>query len=159
MSSAMPIIRGPGEGTRRSFFGGGLHTWKLTADDTNGESFAFEDVMSRGKSTPLHRHPEADETAYVLEGEIIVSADGIETVVSAGGLTFNPRGVPHAFLVTSDMARLLTLQTPGVGARFYLDASEESTSTTSDEVDLARIRAAAEHNPRGIELLGPPPFK
>jgi hypothetical protein len=30
---------------------------------------------------------------------------------------------------------------------------------TSETVDLARIRASAKENPRGIELLGPPPFE
>ena len=94
------------------------------AEDTGGAFFLFEDVMARGKSTPLHRHPEADETVYVLEGEILVNVDGKETRVGAGGMTFTPRGVPHAFLVVSDRARLLTLQTPGIGQAFYRDASE-----------------------------------
>ena len=159
MSTTAPITRQPGAGARRSFLGGGLHTWKLTDDDTDGRLFAFEDDMVRGKCTPLHRHPEADEIVYVIEGEILVNADGVETVVGAGGLTFNPRGVSHAFLVTSETARLLTVQTPGVGARFYLDASDEATSDAADRVDLTRLRSAAQGNPHGIELLGPPPFE
>ena len=36
-------------------------------------------IMAQGKTTPLHRHPEADETVYVLEGEIVVNVDGKET--------------------------------------------------------------------------------
>jgi quercetin dioxygenase-like cupin family protein len=69
MGAPAPIIRAAGEGDKRSFLGGGLHTWKLLAEDTGGAFFLFEDVMMQGKTTPLHRHPEADETIYVLEGE------------------------------------------------------------------------------------------
>ena len=97
-----PIIRDAGEGEKRAFLGGGVHTWKLTTDDTGGVFFMFEDVMAHAKTTPLHRHPEADETVYVLEGEIVVNIDGKESRVAAGGMTFTPKGVPHAFIVVSD---------------------------------------------------------
>jgi glyoxylate utilization-related uncharacterized protein len=93
---------------------------------------------------------------YVLEGTIVVNIDGTESHLSAGALSFVPRGVPHAFLVVSDGARLLTLQTPGAGQRFYLGASEPTAGSTST-VDLARVQASARDN-EGIELLGPPPF-
>jgi quercetin dioxygenase-like cupin family protein len=158
MDAQVPIIRAAGEGDKRSFLGGGLHTWKLLAEDTGGAFFLFEDVMTKDKTTPLHRHPEADETVYLLEGEIIVNVDGVETRVSAGGMTFTPKGVPHAFLVVSDSARLLTFQTPGIGQAFYRGASEPAVDDVSETVDIPRIQASAMANPRGIELLGPPPF-
>jgi quercetin dioxygenase-like cupin family protein len=158
MNPPAPTIRAAGAGDKRSFLGGGLHTWKLMAEDTGGAFFMFEDVMVQGKTTPLHLHPEADEMVYVLEGEIAVSIDGSENRVSAGGMTFTPKGVPHAFLVVSDHARLLTLQTPGIGQAFYYGASEPATGDTSEIFDIARIQASARENPRGIQILGPPPF-
>src|SRR4051812_31276126 len=88
MSSAVPIIRAAGEGDRQSFAGGGHHTWKLLAEDTGGAFFIFEDVMAAGKCTPLHRHPEADETVFVLDGEILVEIDGEQSHVGTGGLTY-----------------------------------------------------------------------
>ena len=71
-----------------------------------------------------------------------------------------PRGVPHAFLVTSEMARILFLETPGSSEAFYRGASEPATREleTAATVDFARVRASAERN-GGIEILGPPPFK
>jgi quercetin dioxygenase-like cupin family protein len=153
-----PIIRGAGEGEKRSFLGGGLHTWKLTTEDTGGAYFMFEDVLAAGKTTPLHRHPEADEMVYVLEGEIVVNVDSKESRVGAGGMTFTPKGVPHAFIVVSDTARLLTIQTPGIGQGFYRDASEPTTDDSTDMFDIAGLQASARANPRGVELLGPPPF-
>lgn len=154
-----PIVRANGEGDKRSFLGGGLHTWKLMEEDTDGAFFLFEDLMGQGKATPFHRHPEADETVYVLEGEILVNIDGNESRVGAGGMTYTPKGVPHAFLVVSDRARLLALQTPGIGQAFYRGASEPATDNASETVDIARIQASANANPRAIELLGPPPFE
>jgi quercetin dioxygenase-like cupin family protein len=159
MSAPVPIIRAPGEGDKQAFLGGGLHTWKLLAEETGGAFFLFEDAMGHGKTTPLHRHPEADETTYVLEGEIVVSVDGVQTRVGAGGMSFVPRGVPHAFVVVSERARLLTMQTPGIGQAFYRDASEPTTHDMSDTVDLARLQASANANPSSVELLGPPPFE
>jgi quercetin dioxygenase-like cupin family protein len=158
MHTPVPIIRAAGEGDKRSFLGGGLHTWKLTAEDTNDAFFVFEDTMSRGKTTPLHRHPEADETIFILDGEILVNVDGQEHRVGPGGMSFVPRGVPHALFVASDGARLLTLQTPGTAQAFYRGASDPATGDVSETVDVARIQASAKEN-GGVELLGPPPFE
>jgi quercetin dioxygenase-like cupin family protein len=158
MTARAPIIRAAGEGDKQLFFGGGLHTWKLLAEDTDGAFFLFEDVMARGKMTPLHRHPDADEMAYVLEGEILVKVDGKETRVTAGGMSFVPRGVEHAFLVVSEEARILSLQSPGAGQAFYRGASEPATDDRVDAVDLARLQASAKEN-GGVEILGPPPFE
>jgi quercetin dioxygenase-like cupin family protein len=158
MTAQVPIVRAPGEGDKRLFLGGGLHTWKLMAEDTDGTFFLFEDVMAKGKTTPLHRHADADETTYILEGEIVVKVDGKESRLGPGAMSFVPRGVPHAFLVVSDEARLLTLQTPGTGQAFYRGASEPATGDRSDVVDIARVQASAKEN-GGVELLGPPPFE
>jgi hypothetical protein len=87
-----------------------------------------------------------------------VQIDGVETHVGAGGMTFTPMGTPHAFLVVSDFARVLAMQAPGIGQAFFRDASDPATSDASDAVDLSRLQASAEDNPRGIAILGPPPF-
>lgn len=159
MHESVPIIRAAGEGDKQLFLGGGLHTWKLQAEDTGGAFFVMEDTMTKGKTTPLHRHPEADEMVYVLEGEILVNIDGKESRVAAGGMTFTPRGVPHAFVVLSETARMLDLQTPGTGQAFYRGSSEPATDETCDTVDIPRLQASARANPRWVELLGPPPFE
>jgi quercetin dioxygenase-like cupin family protein len=161
MSTAVPIIRNEGEGERRWFAGGGVHTMKATAGETDGAFMLFEDRMLRGKTTPLHSHPHEDETFIVLEGEILVHVDGTEHRVGPGSIAVVPRGVPHAFLVVSETSRILALQTPGSGEAFYRDASEPSTDEIDSErpPDWGRLRAAAQRNPGCIEILGPPPFE
>ncbi len=153
-----PVVRAHDDGERRWFFGGGHHTWKVRAAETNGAFFLFEDRMEQGKMTPLHTHPEADETMYMLEGEILMHLDGREHRVAAGATVMAPRGLPHAFMVLSPVARMLCLHTPGSAEAFYWGASEpDSGDGAPKPVDLDRIRASAgQHG--GIELLGPPPF-
>jgi len=154
-----PLVRAAGEGERRWFFGGGVHTWKVRADETHGAFLLFEDQMERGKMTPLHTHPDSDETMYILDGEILMHLDGQEHSITAGGIAVAPRGLPHAFMVTSESATMLCLHTPGCCEAFYWDASEPLTheQDSSRPVDFDRIRASAQRN-GGIELLGPPPF-
>ena len=160
MGTAVPIIRGEGEGERRWFAGGGLWTMKATAEETDGSFNLLEDQMMRGKTTPLHTHPNLDETLIVLEGEILVYAEGTEHRVGPRGVAVAPRGVPHAFMVTSESALILTLQTPGSGEAFYRDASEPATAETDPaRTDFGLLRAAAERHPDIIEILGPPPFE
>src|SRR3982074_411336 len=133
------MVRAAGEGPRRWFYGGGVHTWLATAEETAGACLLSEDAMDAGKRTPLHTHPEADETMYVLQGEIVMHLDGVAVPVRAGGLAIAPRGVPHAFLVTADGTRVLCLQTPGCCQAFYMGASEPLTPETVRVVDFDRI--------------------
>src|SRR5260370_16246863 len=159
-SKVVPIVRTAGQGERLWFYGGGVHIWKGAASEAGGAFLLFEDVMSRGKTTPLHTHPQVDETLYLLEGEILLHIDGEEQRVGSGGVALAPRGVPHAFLVTSETARILFLETPGSSEAFYRGASEPATTDLeiSAPVDFARVRASAERT-GGSDTLGPPPSK
>jgi quercetin dioxygenase-like cupin family protein len=158
MTTALPIFRTDGEGEKRWFLGGGTHTWKATAEETGGAFLLFEDRMTGGKMTPLHCHPDADEMLYVLEGEILVRIGDREERVGAGGVTMAPRGVPHAFMVISEVARLLDFQTPGSSEPFYWSASEPAVADTEGPVDFTRVQAMAKQH-GAVEILGPPPFE
>lgn len=152
-----PFIKTAEEGDRRWFYGGGVQTWKASAEETGGAFLLLEATMEQGKVTPLHTHP-CDESMYLLDGEILMHMNGEEYRIGTGGLVVTPRGVPHAFMVLSPTARLLGLQVPGTCQAFYLDASEPiGPEVDSGPVDFDRIRASAERN-GGIEILGPPPF-
>ncbi|MBX7084744.1 MAG: cupin domain-containing protein [Nannocystaceae bacterium] len=159
MSKPQPLIRSADEGENLWFAGGGVFTMKATCAETNGALMVFEDRVVRGKTTPMHMHPNEDEMIYVLDGELLVHVEGQEHRVGKGGLVFAPRGLPHALLVTSETAHLLCLQTPGTGETFYRDVSDPATSLAdaTRPPDLARLMAGAQRSDR-IEVLGPPPF-
>ncbi len=159
MTEATTIIAADGEGERLWFYGGGVHVWKATSEQTNGAFIVFEDVLVRGKTTPLHRHPDHDEMIYIIEGEILVHADGVERRVGPGGTVVATRGAVHAFLVVSETARILCVQTPGSGEAFFRQASIPAPDgpDASGPVDIGRVADAARQT--GVtELLGPPPF-
>lgn len=160
MSSAVSIIRQGGEGERMWFAGGGAFTWKATAAETGGAFILMEDLIEGGKVTPFHVHPDQDEAIYVLEGELLVDVEGDQQRVGPGGFFFTPRGVAHAFMITSDSARVLALQTPGTGESFYREAGEpvESEADAARPPDWTRLRDVAERS-ACIELVGPPPFE
>ncbi|MEO7369892.1 MAG: cupin domain-containing protein [Ilumatobacteraceae bacterium] len=156
-----PIVRSADEGEWRSFAGGGVHIWKATEEETDGAFLLFEMRCGEGKVTPLHIHPESDESMIVLEGEIWMHIDGVQTTVAAGGVAFAPRGVPHAFRVSSAAGvRMLCLHTPGCCEAFYRDASTSVAAGDPNagvDVDMSRVVASARTN-GGMEVVGPPPF-
>jgi quercetin dioxygenase-like cupin family protein len=161
MSTRTAIIRADGEG-EAVWFNNDLFTFKATAEETDQAFTLFEERSQRGKVTPLHLHPNADETFWVIDGEILVSVDGVERTVEAGGIASVPRGMPHAVMVTSETARVLTLVTPGCRAleMFFRDAGEPATQRTlppSVPLPMERIRAAAVRH-GAVVILGPPPF-
>ncbi|HVF77803.1 MAG TPA: cupin domain-containing protein [Solirubrobacteraceae bacterium] len=160
MSSAVSIIRHNGAGEQMWFAGGGAFTWKATAAETGGAFILMEDRMEGGKVTPFHSHPNEDEALYVLEGELLVDIEGEQHRVGQGGFFFAPRGIPHAFMVTSETALVLALQTPGTGESFYREAGETvvAAADASRPADWARLREVAARS-ECIEILGPPPFK
>ena len=157
MATLETTVRAHGAGERRWFCGGGVHSWLATEVDTGGAYLLFEDALDAGKVTPLHQHPDADETFYMLEGEVRLHIADSEQALATGGIAIIPRGVPHAFMVTTPTARMLCLQTPGGGEAFYRHASEPAGVGEPPIPDFERVRAAAVAT-GAIEILGPPPF-
>jgi len=152
------IIRHENEGEQRWFYGGGVHEWKATSEDTGGSLAVFEDSLTRGKVTPVHRHPDSDEVVYVIAGELDLWVDGGEPRrVGPGAIVVNPRGVAHAFTVVSETARLLLVLTPGVKVEeFYRHASAPMDGDRP--VDFRKIGEAAKAT-GATEILAPPPFR
>ncbi|MDJ0336115.1 cupin domain-containing protein [Salinibacterium sp. G-O1] len=152
------LIRNADEAERRWFSGGGLHTWLVREDEVNKGFLMFEDEVEPGKPTPLHTHPEAEETFYLLAGSILLHVDGAESELRAGGVAVIPRNTPHAFLAGPNGARMLCLHTPGGGENFYRMASEPALDgQPAAPVDFDRIRQAAIASGT-MRLVGPPPF-
>lgn len=153
-----PHALGPEEG-EALWWSGALVTVKATAEQTGGEFFLIEEFVPRGTATPLHVHPQDDETFYVLEGELtFYLGDGQTVPASAGSFLHIPKGYfPHAFRVNSETARFLVRTTPK-HEQFFRAAAEPARSRTIpllEQLDMEKVRAAsAEYE---VEILGPPP--
>ena len=152
------VIRQAGEG-EAIWFDGGLLTITVAAEDTGGAFAVFDYLATRGKASPLHRHPDAEETFWLLEGSIRVHIDGVEHEGSAGATFVFRRDVPHAYAITSESARLTMMLTPGGGENFFRAAGTPAGRPElppPGERNLEQFQAAAAAN--GVVLLGPPPF-
>jgi quercetin dioxygenase-like cupin family protein len=160
-STRAPITLDAGDG-EALWFNNDLLILKATGAQTGGAYLLVEEVARRGKVTPLHTHPSEVESFYVLDGEALMYLDGEQRRLTAGGFVSVPAGVPHAYLVTSETARILILVTPGSGAMedFFRAAGEpaaERELPAAAPLDLERIGLAAKRT-GAVAILGPPPF-
>lgn len=157
MSTATSVIRNVEDMEQRWFYGGGTHLWLATESETAGGFMLFEDLLAAGKTTPWHTHPH-EESFYVIEGAIRLRVNDIERDLRAGGFAVVPRETPHAFLVTSAQARLLSLHTPAGGEAFFRAASEPVREGGAHPgVDFSRVVSAGNET-GAMTVLGPPPF-
>jgi quercetin dioxygenase-like cupin family protein len=153
------------------WFLGTLMRLKLTGRETGGRFALWEGVLPRGAAPPLHSHPQ-DETFYVLAGEITVwlvepeLAEGRDWVgmraqrCGAGACVLAPGGMPHAFRVETDTARMLFLSVPA-GIEEYVQALAEPARwpwlppPDGPRVAAARLRAVEEQHE--VIRYNPPP--
>lgn len=149
------IHRPAGDATARSFLGGRTDV-RLASADTKGWLCLHDHRLPAGMATPLHVHPDDDESFIVLEGSVEFALPERRILAGVDDALHIPRGVPHAFRVASpDGARLLIIGTPAGHERFFLEAGDP-LGTPAGPPDMPRLGAAAAA--AGFELLGPPPF-
>lgn len=133
---------------------------QLSGEQTGGRFGLWEAVMPRGAAPPLHTHPQ-DETFYLLEGKVVVWLDSDRHACEPGTAVFVPGGVPHAFRVESDTARMLFLSTPA-GIEEYVRALSEPAAwpwlqPPADGPRVPRERLEAVERLHGVVRVGPPP--
>ena len=141
------------------WFNGALINVKAPGDWSD-EAFSLVEVMStQGRATGLHIDP-SHETFYILDGEGLFHIDGREQSASAGDTLGVRQGVPHAFIVLSETARFLVINTPGTHDSFFRDGGVPATDrnfASAPAPDLERTMASAQRH--GVRFLGPPPFE
>jgi quercetin dioxygenase-like cupin family protein len=87
-------------------------TVKASTQQSGGRFGLTEELFPRGMATPLHSQPEDDESFYVLDGEVTFYLEGSQPIpASAGSFVHVPAGVPHAFQIDSETARILNVTT------------------------------------------------
>ncbi|MBN9099330.1 MULTISPECIES: cupin domain-containing protein [unclassified Pseudonocardia] len=64
----------------------------------------LEVTLPAGASPPLHVHQDADDSWYVLDGQLVVRCGGREWLAGPGHWVSMPRGVAHSFRVVGGRA-------------------------------------------------------
>ena len=86
---------------------------------------------------PLHVHRNEDEGFYVLGGELTLYLPGASVTLRAGEFFLAPRGIPHAYEVGPDGARVLVSSAPSGFERFVAEVAD------LDAVDPATLTVVA----------------
>jgi mannose-6-phosphate isomerase-like protein (cupin superfamily) len=146
---------------------GGRYTTKIAPEQTDGRLTQVLVTEPRGAAPPIHIHHDADETWYVIEGNVTIFVGDGQVETGPGDFAFGPRGVPHTFLVRSERAVMLVSFAPagmegpaGSGVDGFF--KELGTPVVPGVGTPQMIMPAAEHFAEraaayGIEVVGPPP--
>jgi quercetin dioxygenase-like cupin family protein len=149
-----------GQGLAETWWKTGRIATKVTGAETGGSFAQIESIDPRGTATPLHLHRNEEESFYVLEGELAVLVDGEWLELGAGGFALVPRGVPHAYVVRSEVARMLVTFSPAGFEQAFVDLgvpAEEGSAPPVETVIPSPEEIVAAFAPYGCEILGPPP--
>jgi quercetin dioxygenase-like cupin family protein len=137
----------------------GRHTNKVTGEETDGRLFQAVLSYPRGAAPPVHIHHDADETFYVLEGEVTIFVGDERFECTAGDFVLGPRGISHAFLVKSERAEMLVTFSPaGIDGFFaevappVIPGAPPPAPTMPDQDEFVRLMAKYE-----CEFIAPPP--
>ena len=158
-TATQPYRLASGEGLADVWWKSGRATIKAGPGET-GNAFS-QLVMDepRGSGTPVHIHHNEDETFYILEGQVTMFLGDERIDLEAGDYCFGPRGIPHAYLVRSERARMLVTISPSGSEQLFVSlgvpvtSAEPPTETVMPPMpEMARLFASY-----GAEILGPPP--
>jgi quercetin dioxygenase-like cupin family protein len=136
----------------------GRHWDKVTGAQSDGRLFQLVVEYPRGAAPPVHIHHDADETFFVLDGEVTVFVGNERFACAAGDLALGPQGISHTFLVRSATAKMLVTFTPAGVEGFFGETappvidSEPAPEPTLAEDELVRLMAKYH-----CEFIAPPP--
>lgn len=144
-------------GARDLWFAGVRVIVHVDAAQSQGRLGVWESEEPRGVGLPLHVHTREDEQVVVLDGEVFVRVGDATHRLAAGATLALPRGVPHAHLVASARARLLTVAIPGGFERLFTELGVPALPGTSAPPIPDNETLAAVVRRLGVEVVGPPP--
>lgn len=129
---------------------GGRFSFPLSG--RQGHPQLFLERSPRGSGPPLHRH-RWPSWEIVLEGQVRFQVDGREHVLGPGDCIYTPPNVPHAYVVESEVARIVGLdESDGRFEQLQRGAAEILAGPGEPDMEAVGQHAAKS----GVEILGPP---
>ena len=103
----------PPDGGPAIWFLGSLAQVKATVEESGGQWGAIVVTGAPGYAPVRHIHRREDESFYVLEGELQFTAGDQTFQAGPGTFVYAPMGVPHGFVVVSEVrAKWLLIHGP-----------------------------------------------
>lgn len=125
-----------------------------TGDETSGEFTVLQTQNEpSGFGPPLHRHRDAAEAFFVLEGEYLMFLDDEQHRCPPGSFVYVPPNMPHTFKVASQHpGKKLNLFAPAAMVGFFEELAAAEAAGTATPSLLDEIAARNQ-----MEVLGPVP--
>lgn len=144
------------EHQRIRWIGGSTVQLLLDSAATNGQLMILRGDATLGDAAPVHVHGHEDEVFLLLEGSMTVWVGDERREVEKGGICFLPRGVPHAYRVTSDTATVLNICTPGGLEAAFREAGWVLTTPPPQGWAVTPGAIAEAMAKVSCQILGPP---
>jgi quercetin dioxygenase-like cupin family protein len=139
------------------WFAGALVVVHVEAAESDGRVGIWESEESLGDRLPLHVHRREDEQVVLLDGQIAFWIGDRTHHLVPGETLALPRDVPHAHLVTSRKARILTIAIPGGFERIFTDLGTPALPGTTAPPPPGNAALAEAAGRLGVQIVGPPP--
>lgn len=140
----------PGEGRIFGAQPGYESVFKALAEDTDGQLSMTEESVPPGMTVKPHRHLQALEIFYMIEGQLEFSVDDERITAGVGDFLLVAKGQAHAFANRTDRpARLLALWSPGGFEHFYEAVFAATAAGKLD--DTTFVRLWREHGTEPVE--------
>ena len=125
---SMAFLAQPEQQQQLEWLDGGTLAILLDSAATNGQLMVGRFDVSEGEAPPYHQHTLEDEVFMLITGQALVWVDDEQHELKEGGIIFLPKGIPHAYRITSAKADLLMINTPGgIEGMFRATGRDRST--------------------------------
>ena len=122
---------------------GDTYTILVSGEDTAGKYTLIDMHVPPGGGPPPHRH-DFEEMFTVLDGEVLLTFRGQQSVARAGETVNVPANAPHAFTNASGRpARLLCMCSPAGQEEFFLEVGQRVAARTEAPAKLDEAGQAA----------------
>ena len=153
MTSQTPgfiLPAGTGHGQTMTVFGQTISE-RITAEDSHGSTYIFDEVTPPGMGVPPHRESLEDEVVLVRSGNFEVFLNGTVSDVGPGAILNFARGSLHGFRCTGPAPGQTTwVVTPGLNSQTFLRAL---AAFPPGPPNPARLEAL--HRLHGITMVPP----
>jgi mannose-6-phosphate isomerase-like protein (cupin superfamily) len=110
---------------------GDTYTITVTGAETNGRFCVIDMHIPPGGGPPPHRH-DFEETFIVLEGEMVATFRGKQSLVRSGDTIHIPANAPHQFHnASSEPVRLICICAPAGQEKFFMEVGVPVATRTT----------------------------
>jgi len=153
---SMLYLAQPGQQQRLEWLDGGTLAVLLDGAATDGQLMMGRFDVGEGEAPPYHKHTREDEVFMLISGTALVWYDEQERELTEGGVVYLPKGVPHAYRITSKRADLLMINTPAGIEGMFRYAGRDRSEPRPEGFQISPQRMAEAAEKFGQVVLGPP---